>query len=155
MYSPDSCEEIGCQKQPSYGFFSDGRKRFCSRHAIQGTLNLQRKVCSADGCDLTANYGHGKASETCFAHAQPGMSDPRGKVVGSPKLVTGTAACSAGVEQEGGSGRPLVNPTQKPPNGISRRVCVQGVDLIDPPGWSAAGDVLEVGGGCHLTKTTG
>lgn len=45
-------------------------------------VNLQRKDCSSPGCKLSANYGFEKAKTYCRAHAQRGMSDPRGVVVG-------------------------------------------------------------------------
>lgn len=77
------CQGHGCSKRPVYGFRADGKKVACLRHAHDEMTNLESKECTHKGCHITASFGF-RGRAFCRAHAEDGMSGPRGRVLGSP-----------------------------------------------------------------------
>lgn len=49
------CLEHGCTSAASFGLRSEGQK-FCSKHRLEGMVNLRRRICVTKGCEITANY---------------------------------------------------------------------------------------------------
>ena len=69
------CAHGGCEKQPSFGFPSDGSKPSrCADHKLDGMINLLARICTHEGCRTRPSYGFvgGKASK-CVRHREKGM----------------------------------------------------------------------------------
>ena len=63
-----------CEKLPCYNIRGEAKGRFCVEHKTQEMVNVVDKICEADGCYITACYGHlGKGKSNCASHKQKGM----------------------------------------------------------------------------------
>lgn len=64
------CEEKGCDLQPSFGSSSDGVKRFCKEHRLDGHTDLRHgQRCREEDCWKQACYGfQGGVARFCASH---------------------------------------------------------------------------------------
>eukprot|EP00752_Nemacystus_decipiens_P007352 g6575.t2 len=75
-----TCESPLCNKNPSFGYRGQTRRRFCKLHAEPGMVNVYYRYCGADGdrCPERASFeADGKLR--CLQHREPGMR-PRNKI---------------------------------------------------------------------------
>lgn len=63
---------------PCYGF-PGGRGTHCLNHKLEGQVNVEKKVCEIDGCEVTAKFGYGKKITRCASHKLDGMMNPFAK----------------------------------------------------------------------------
>lgn len=78
-----TCESPLCNKNPSFGYRGETRRRFCKRHAEPGMLNMYYKYCDADAaggkrCPERASFEAGGRLR-CLNHREPGMR-PRNNI---------------------------------------------------------------------------
>lgn len=105
-----SCEMPFCNKNPSFAYMGEKRRRFCKRHAEPGMVNAYFKYCDVDQCRERATFesGEGKV-QRCLAHRESGMV-PRSKIC---QVEGGGCARQSSYGPEGG--RPVFCTTHKLP----------------------------------------
>lgn len=75
-----SCEMPLCNKNPSFAYMGEKRRRFCKHHAEPGMVNAYYKYCDAGQCRERATFesSEGKVWR-CLVHRESGMV-PRSKI---------------------------------------------------------------------------
>ncbi|CAN0479816.1 unnamed protein product, partial [Ectocarpus sp. 12 AP-2014] len=51
------CEQPNCLKQASYGIEGSRRRQFCSRHAVEGMVDVCSNRCRHEGCSKHPSFG--------------------------------------------------------------------------------------------------
>ena len=83
-----TCESPLCNKNPSFGYRGETRRRFCKRHAEPGMLNVYYKYCDARVAGAGGGQGRqcaerasfeGEGKLRCLEHREPGMR-PRNNI---------------------------------------------------------------------------
>lgn len=70
-----TCEELGCNKQPSFNYPTFSTGRYCLDHCKTGMVNVKGKLCFIKGCTriATHNLPGTKSGLWCKYHTPPGM----------------------------------------------------------------------------------
>ncbi|CAM9399091.1 unnamed protein product [Choristocarpus tenellus] len=69
------CKELGCRRQPSYGYEGQ-RREFCFAHKREGMVDVKSTRCKSSGCVKHALYGEpGEMPQFCVAHKSATMLD--------------------------------------------------------------------------------
>ena len=68
------CEEPGCRKQPTFGWLGTRAMLRCTRHRLDGMVDLKNPLCLSPGCAVHPSYAFlGDPPQYCKAHRLPGM----------------------------------------------------------------------------------
>ncbi len=71
------CEFEGCQVLASCNYPSEGKKRFCGKHKLDGMVILNKPKCAFPGnCNVRPSFnypGENKKAKYCFRHCLQGM----------------------------------------------------------------------------------
>ncbi|CAM9185563.1 unnamed protein product [Sphacelaria rigidula] len=76
------CYEENCGKYPSFGVEGTKTAIFCSKHAVDGMVDVKSKRCSQEGCRTYPAYGWkgSTKAEYCARHADKGMINVKSKM---------------------------------------------------------------------------
>lgn len=112
-----SCEMPLCNKNPSFSYLGEKRRRFCKRHTEPGMVNAYFKYCDVYQCRERATFesGGGKVRR-CLAHRESGMV-PRSKIC---QVEGGGCARQSSYGPEGG--RPVLCTIHKLPGMVQVEV---------------------------------
>jgi hypothetical protein len=76
-----SCNFPECTKQPSFNLHSIKSGLYCSKHKLEGMINVKDKRCEYKDCTKIPNYNIKglKKSRFCFAHKTDDMINVKSK----------------------------------------------------------------------------
>jgi hypothetical protein len=72
---------VKCETQASFGEEGDKQPSRCSKHRLDGMVNVVSKHCLYDGCNTQPSYGMevDKKASYCFIHKKENMINIKGK----------------------------------------------------------------------------
>ncbi len=76
-----SCVSDGCETQPVFGVPGSKKASHCTRHKLEGMVDVKNKTCVSDGCETRSVFGvpGSKKASHCARHKLEGMVDVRHK----------------------------------------------------------------------------
>lgn len=64
---------IVCGKSAAFGYKSDGKNKWCSKHKKENMYNLKSRRCDHHDCEKIPSFGYGNTKISCYKHKKNDM----------------------------------------------------------------------------------
>ena len=71
-----TCSQEGCLVKPSFNIKGSKTAKYCQKHKLEGMINITKKICQYDNCELNALFDiKGGKGKYCATHKTADMID--------------------------------------------------------------------------------